>query len=134
MRLAWLAWCVAMVAVGGEIVDPADGTPEKALRDTLILIKAGKSTEWMDTLCTPGRCASTEQREELQAYMLKQALVSSKNCLHGETDALQVKSVKGNPATDAKVSITLVCTHTAYPPPAVLEKVDGKWYVTSIPW
>lgn len=133
MRTLGLAWLVAL-ALGGEVVAPEKGSPEEALRESLILIKAGNAVGWMDTWCTPGKCASTDQRLELQAYMLKQALVSSKNCLHGESDALQIKSVKGNPETDARLSITLVCSHTAYPPPAVLEKVDGKWYVTTIPW
>ncbi len=113
---------------------PAAGTPEQVLRDSLLMMKAQKGTEWMDTLCTPGRCKTEFQRSELERYMLKQAQSTSKNCLHGDKDELQVKSVKGDPAADAKISITLVCSHSQYPPAAVLEKVDGKWYVTNIPW
>ena len=115
-------------------VDPATATPEQAVRQSLILMKQGKPDEWIKTWCTPARCETTKQKEELKQYMLKQAQQSSKNCLHGDEDALEVKGVKGDPETDPKVSITLKCTHTEYPPPAVVEKVDGRWYVTSIPW
>ena len=135
--LAGLLSLFASSALAGEIREVTEteaGSYEEALRESLLLMKAGDTKTWMSKWCTPIRCSNEAQREELEAYMLKQATQSSKNCLHGETDTVQIKSVKGDPAADDKLSVTLVCTHTKYPPPAVLEKVEGKWYVTSIPW
>ncbi len=115
-------------------IKPETATPEQAVRASLILMKEQKAEEWIKTWCTPSRCATEKQKEDLRRYMLKQAQLTSKNCLHGEHDELKIKSVEGDPATDDKVSIRVECTHSSYPPPAVVEKVNGRWYVTSIPW
>lgn len=113
---------------------PAKGSPEEAIRESLLLMKAGETAKWMDTWCVPAKCKDEASRQELEAYMLKQATKTAGNCLHGDEGSIQVTSVKGDPATDSKLSIRLACTHTKYPPPAVVEKVDGKWYVSAIPW
>lgn len=117
-----------------EITAPEAGSPEEALRESLILMKKHEPRKWMDTWCTPSRCANPLQREDLEKYMLKQAQEGSKHCLFGDNDAMKIKKIKGDPAADEKLTITLVCSHTEYPPPALLEKVEGKWYVSTIPW
>ena len=117
-----------------EVTAPEKGSPEEAVRESILLLMDGKADEWIKTWCTPARCQNKRQTDDLKKYMLKQAQLKSKNCLHGDDKALHISETKGNPDTDSKMSIRLKCSHTQFPPPAVLEKVDGKWYVTSIPW
>lgn len=125
------------VALGGEVTEvsePEKGSPQEAVRESLLMMKNQKGEEWMTKWCTPHACANEAQKADLRRFMLKQAQLTSKNCLHGENDALRIKEIKGDPEADTKMAISLECTHTRYPPPAVVEKVEGKWYVTSIPW
>ena len=117
-----------------EVTTTEKGSPEEAVRESILLMKDGKADAWMSQWCTPKRCETSRQKDDLKKYMLKQAQLKSHNCLHGDDQAIRIKSVNGDPKTDAKLSIFLECTHTQHTPPAVLEKVEGKWYVTSIPW
>lgn len=117
-----------------EVTAPEKGSPQEAVRESLIMMKNQKGEEWLTTWCTPSACETETQKVDKRRFMLKQAQLTSKNCLYGEQDALHVKEIKGNPETDDKLAISLECSHTRFPPPAVVEKVEGKWYVTSIPW
>lgn len=129
---------VPLAAIAADIVSkPAAGSPEEAVLETLKLMRDGKADEWMAKWCQPGHCDSEGQKEDLRAHMLKQAMLSSKNCLYKDAagaDGIKVKRVAGNPATDSAIKLYVECTHTQYPPPAALVKVDGAWKVSSIPW
>lgn len=129
---------VPLLAFAADILSkPAAGSPEEAVLESLKLMRDGKADEWMSKWCQPGHCDTEGQKEDLRAHMLKQAMMSSKNCLYKDAaglDGIKIKRVSGDPAKDTAIKLYVECTHTQYPPPAALIKVDGAWKVTSIPW
>jgi hypothetical protein len=116
------------------VTTPTAGSPEEAVLESLKMLKAGNADKWMDTWCEPTRCSNNDQREDMKNYALKRAMADAGSCLQGaKDDAIVVKRIDGNPATDTRIKVFIDCG-SPISTPATLLKVDGKWKIESQSW
>ncbi len=124
---------VPLVAIAAA---PAAGSPEEAIRESLLLLRDGKGEDFIRDWCAPERCPSDNAAalDGFRENALASALKSAKTCLHGDTDEVIVKRTKGDPAAEGPVTVFIQCQDGRMPTPATVKKIDGKWRVSSLSW
>lgn len=113
---------------------PAAGTPEATVRASLILLRDGKSDEWISSWCDTSTLCSPAGIPDLKRFALTRAQSGVKHCLHAPDDSIKVTRVEGDPAKDTEVKIWIKCEESRMPTPSTQKKVGDKWLVTSFSW
>ena len=117
-----------------KITNPAAGTIEHAIIESMKMIKAGQFDQWMNTWCHPDRCPDTPSaRESMRRYNLKSSQPSIHHCMQDDQTSILVTR-RDEPDAQGRQTVYIFCGETRMPAPSTLVQVDGKWLVTSFSW
>ena len=117
-----------------KVKNPAKGTIEHQIIQSLQQIKDGKFDDWRKTNCFPARCDTDIAWEQMKNYNLEQSKKGAPGCLQGDGDEIWVTSRKGDPSSDKQVKVFIYCGQTRMPAPSTHEKHNDKWYVHTFSW
>jgi len=113
---------------------PAAGSPEEAIRESLILLRAGKQDEWISRWCDADTLCTTMGVPDLKRFALTRAESGVKHCLHAPDDSIKVTRTEGDAAKDTVVKIWIKCEESRMPVPSTQKKVGERWVITSFSW
>lgn len=117
---------------GADRLDFKEGTPEFAIRSSLLLLRDGNVDGWVTQWCHPETCSDSTAVAELKRFGLTRATAQAGGCLVGDEDRVFVMSREGDENT-GPLKVFVECKGRRHVP-STHALVDGKWLVTSFSW
>jgi len=124
---------LGMTIQADKVVNPAAGTIEHQIIESLKMIRDGQFDKWMDTHCFPSRCDEQVARAQMSNFNLANSKKSAGKCLQNDNE-IWVTARKGDPANDKIVKVFVFCGENRMPAPSSHNKLNDKWYVASFSW
>ncbi len=115
-----------------KFTNPAEGTVEHAILDSMKMIKAGSFDAWITKYCDPGTCHDAKAIESLKTYQLKSSSKTAHECM-ADDSSIVVTRREANDA-EGTTRVYLFCGPNRMPAPASLKQAGAKWTVTSFSW
>jgi len=115
-----------------KFVNPAQGSLEYGMIQSMNLIKAGSFDDWVSQWCHPNTCPDANAITSLKTYQLKSSQKTVHECMT-EDGGILVTKREANEA-EGSTRVYVFCGPNRMPAPASMILVGDNWKVASFSW